>query len=114
MSQRDTPFDDPKARFQAGLFGMWLFLVVLAIVFISTIIGYLVVRIDNGAAFIPENAPKPPLLLLVSTGVLLLSSVTMQKALRAGREGDADLLPRLCLRCPGLPPCDPPQQHPGV
>jgi cytochrome c oxidase subunit 3 len=92
MAQRetpsDTPFGDPKARFEAGLFGMWLFLLVLAVVFISTIIGYLVVRIDNGAAFIPADAPKPPLLLLVSTGVLLVSSVTMQKALRAGRVGD--------------------------
>jgi len=88
MAQRDTPFDDPKARFQAGLFGMWLFLVVLAVVFASTILAYLVVRIDNGAAFIPENAPRPPVLLLASTVALVLSSFTMQRALRAGRTGD--------------------------
>jgi len=88
MAQRDTPFDDPKARFQAGLFGMWLFLVVLAVVFASTILAYLVVRIDNGAAFIPADAPKPPALLLASTVALVLSSFTMQRALRAGRTGD--------------------------
>ena len=83
-----TPFDDPKARFQAGLFGMWLFLIALGVLFVATILGYLVVRIDNGDAFIPEGAPRPPALLLASTAALLLSSVTMQKALRAGRVGD--------------------------
>jgi cytochrome c oxidase subunit 3 len=83
-----TPFDDPKARFQAGLFGMWLFLIALGVLFVATILGYLVVRVDNGDAFIPDEAPKLPGLLLASTGALILSSVTMQKALRAGRSGD--------------------------
>ncbi len=88
MKQRDTPFDDPTARFEAGRFGMWLFLIALGIVFAATILGYLVVRIDNGAAFVPADAPRPPGMLLASTVALLLSSVTMQKALRAGRTGD--------------------------
>ena len=88
MKQPDTPFDDPKARFQAGLFGMWLFLIVLAVLFVSVIVGYLVVRVDNGADFIPEGAPQPPKLLLLSTALLGLSSVSMQRALRAGRIGD--------------------------
>jgi len=83
-----TPFDDPKARFQAGLFGMWLFLIALGVLFVATILGYLVVRVDNGDAFIPDDAPKLPGLLLASTGALILSSVTMQRALRAGRSGD--------------------------
>lgn len=89
MKQPDTPFDDPKARFQAGLFGMWLFLVALGVLFVSVILGYVVVRVDNGSDFIPEGAPPPPALLLVSTALLLLSSVTMQGAVRAGRTGDA-------------------------
>jgi len=88
VKQPDTPFDDPKARFQAGLFGMWLFLVVLGVLFVSTILGYLVVRIDNGDAFVPPDAPKPPALLLLSTVALLVSSVTMQRALAAARRGD--------------------------
>ncbi len=88
MKDPSTPFDDPRARFQAGLFGMWLFLIALGVLFVATILGYLVVRIDNGDAFIPEGAPRPPALLLASTAALLLSSVTMQKALRAGRVGD--------------------------
>jgi cytochrome c oxidase subunit 3 len=88
VKQPDTPFDDPKARFQAGLFGMWLFLVVLAVLFVSAILGYVVVRVDNGADFIPAGAPRPPALLLLSTGLLLVSSVTMQRAVQAGRRGD--------------------------
>jgi len=88
VSERDTPFDDPTARFAAGRFGMWIFLVVLAVVFASTILGYLVVRIDNGDAFIPVDAPSPPRILLVSTALLLVSSWTMQRALRFGRSGD--------------------------
>ena len=89
MTERVTPFNDPAARFHAGRLGMWLFLVVLLMTFASTILGYIVVRLNNGAAFIPANAPPPPPLLLVSTVVLLLSSVTMQKALKAARTGSA-------------------------
>ncbi len=85
MQKRVTPFDDPTARFDAGRLGMWLFLVVLAMTFASVILGYLVVRLNNGAEFIPTNAPPPPKLLLVSSAILLLSSLTMQKALAAAR-----------------------------
>lgn len=88
MKERDTPFEDPTARFEAGRFGMWVFLVVLAVLFVSAILGYLVVRIDNGDAFVPANAPPPPPILLASTAVLLLSSLTMHLAQRAGQRGD--------------------------
>lgn len=88
MKERDTPFDDPTARFEAGRFGMWVFLIVLAVLFVSAILGYLVVRIDNGDAFIPADAPPPPPILLLSTAMLVVSSATMQAALRAGRSGD--------------------------
>ena len=88
MMERDTPFDDPAARFEAGRFGMWLFLIVLGVLFVATILGYLVVRIDNGETFVPSDAPPPPELLLVSTLALLVSSFTMQRAVAAGRSGD--------------------------
>jgi cytochrome c oxidase subunit 3 len=67
---------------------MWLFLVVLGVLFVATILGYLAVRIDNADSFVPEGAPPPPALLLVSTAALLVSSFTMQRAVRAGRRGD--------------------------
>jgi len=90
VKQRDTPFDDPTARFAAGRLGMWLFLLTLAVLFAATILGYVVVRVSNGSAFIPPDAPPPPKLLLMSTVVLLVSSWTMQRALRAARVGAAE------------------------
>ncbi len=89
MKNPVTPFDDPKARFAAGLFGMWLLLIMLGVLFVSAILGYVAVRIDNGAEFIPANAPPLPLLLLLSTALLMVSSFTMQRALVAGRAGEA-------------------------
>lgn len=97
MKQPDTPFDDPKARFQAGLFGMWLFLIALGVLFVSVILGYAVVRVDNGSDFIPEGAPPPPAILLASTALLLLSSVSMQSAVRSGRAGDRRQGQRMAL-----------------
>jgi cytochrome c oxidase subunit 3 len=88
MQERDTPFDDPAARFDAGRFGMWLFLLVLGVLFAASILGYLVVRIDNGASFVPEGAPPPPKLLLLSTLALVISSLTMQGAVAAAKVGD--------------------------
>ena len=76
---------------------MWLFLVALGVLFVSVILGYVVVRVDNGSDFIPEGAPPPPALLLVSTALLLLSSVTMQGAVRAGRTGDRRQGPRMAF-----------------
>ena len=89
VRERETPFDDEQARFSAGVLGMWILLAVLAVLFVAAILGYLAVRIDNGSAFIPANAPSLPLLLLVSTAFLVLSSLTMQMALRAARTGGA-------------------------
>jgi cytochrome c oxidase subunit 3 len=88
MQERDTPFDDQAARFDAGRLGMWIFLVVLGVLFVATILGYLAVRIDNADTFVPEGAPPPPRLLLLSTLALAVSSVTMQRAVRAARVGD--------------------------
>ena len=68
--------------------GMWLFLVALGVLFVSVILGYVVVRVDNGAAFIPDGAPPPPPLLLASTALLLVSSASIQSAVRAARAGD--------------------------
>ncbi len=99
--KRVTPFNDPfkdpfgdaihgpMARFNAGRLGMWLFLAVLVMTFASAIMGYVVVRINNGAAFVPVDAQPLPNLLLVSTLIIAVSSVTMQKALAAARLGEA-------------------------
>lgn len=83
------PFDSAHERGQAGVLGMWLFIVVVAMIFIGCILGYLVVRLDRppGQAWMPAQDPGLPKALLVSTAMLLISSWTVQTAVRASRQG---------------------------
>lgn len=68
---------------------MWLFLLTLAMVFATTIIAYVVVRLQlvSENDWKPEGAPGLPWLLTLSTVLLLLSSATMHGASRAVRLG---------------------------
>jgi cytochrome c oxidase subunit 3 len=81
---RVTPFDDPRERFAAGTMGMWFFLVVLGVFFASTMIAFVVVRLDLGDSADWSRSGDPPLprLLLLSTLVLGLSSIAMGVAQR--------------------------------
>jgi cytochrome c oxidase subunit 3 len=89
-TQRVTPFTDPTARFAAGRFGLWLFLLTLAVIFVSTLLAYVIVRLSpmNVDAWPPPDMPPLPDTLVYSTIVLLLSSVTMHVALVAARRGE--------------------------
>ena len=83
------PFDSARQRGVAGVFGMWVFIAVVAMIFVSCILGYLVVRFDQppGREWMPKGTPPLPGALLLSTAVLLVSSWTMQDAVRAVRQG---------------------------
>jgi len=81
---RVTPFIDPQARFLAGKFGMGLFLVSLGVLFAASIVGSIVIRVQLGQAW-PKDLPRLPMLLWLSTLVLLVSSGTMQWALHSVR-----------------------------
>jgi len=83
------PFDSARSRHGAGVFGMWLFLVTLGVLFIATILGYLVVRMnpDPAEPFLPDDAPALPRTLLLSTVALIASSGTMHATVRAVRRG---------------------------
>ena len=87
------PFDSGRSRHAAGVFGMWLFLVTLGVLFAATILGYLVVRLnpDPAEPFVPDDAPPLPRLLLLSTVVLLAGSGALHGMVRAVR---ADAAPR--------------------
>jgi cytochrome c oxidase subunit 3 len=88
---QNDPFTDPAARLSAGRFGMWLFLLTLAVVFVATIIGYLAVRISpiNASTWPPPSMPPLPGVLFWSTGALLVSSWTMHRGVRACERGEA-------------------------
>lgn len=38
------PFDSAQERGVAGVFGMWVFIAVVAMIFVACILGYVVVR----------------------------------------------------------------------
>ena len=96
-SPRVTPFDDPEARLSAGLFGMWVFLAVLAVFFAAAMIAFVAIRIDLGDSSLWAGPDVPPLprSLLASTAVLALASFAFEASRRAiDRDGD----PRPALR----------------
>lgn len=95
MTIRDParePFTTPEVRTAAGLLGMWLFIVVIAMVFVATMLAYLVVRLGTGdeSGWRPEGSPGLPRELVLSTVLLGLSSWTMQRALASSRAGQDD------------------------
>ncbi|NNE44145.1 MAG: hypothetical protein HKN12_08040 [Gemmatimonadetes bacterium] len=63
----------------AGPFGMVLFLISLGVLFLGSIAAYLAIRFSAGDAFAADRPPLPRALLL-STGLILASSVTLQCA----------------------------------
>ena len=83
------PFAGTTQRFAAGVLGMWVFLVVVAMLFLGAIIGYLVVRVNPNleAPFIPEGATGLPGALVFSTMALMVSSYSMHQATRHVRQG---------------------------
>ncbi|MCP3902749.1 MAG: heme-copper oxidase subunit III [Planctomycetes bacterium] len=84
---RKSPFADTLQRHSAGRFGMLLFLISLGILFAATVVGFIVVRVQlSQRALWPDELPPLPWGLWVATGVILLSSVTMQRALVLGRD----------------------------
>ena len=83
------PFEGTPQRFAATVLGMWVFLVVVAMLFLGAIMGYLVVRVNPNleAPFIPEGATGLPVSLVFSTIALMASSYSMHQATRHVRQG---------------------------
>ena len=71
----------------AGVLGMWVFLATLTVLFLASIVGYLVVRL-KASAWPPPGMPRLPAGLWLATVVLLAGSVTIHRALRAIRLGE--------------------------
>jgi cytochrome c oxidase subunit 3 len=65
---------------------MRILVLALSMLFAASIIGYLVVR-SRATAWPPPGMPRLPSTLWISTLILLVSSATMQFAVRAARAG---------------------------
>src|SRR5882672_2523998 len=87
---RATPFTDPRSRLLAGKFGMRIFLVSLGMLFAASLLGYLIIRMKTAPW--PQDLPRLPGALWISTAVLVTSSFTMQWALKAARANHQALL----------------------
>lgn len=83
-------------RFGAGRLGMVLFLGSLSMLFGATILGIVAIRLDENAW--PRNLPPLPAAVWVSTGLLLVSSITMQWGVVASRRG-AVTTTRVAMLC---------------
>jgi heme/copper-type cytochrome/quinol oxidase subunit 3 len=71
----------------AGTLGVTIFLVSLSVLFLASLVGYLVVRL-RADEWGPGGGDRYPEGLWISTLVILAASVTVHRALRAARLGD--------------------------
>ena len=87
-SAPSSPFGKREAQFSAGTLGLWFFLVALAVLFASTVLGYWVIRLsaDREATI---GLPALPAGLWISTAILLASSGTMHWAILSIRNNRA-------------------------
>ena len=86
-SPRD-PFELEADRHGAGWLGMVLFLVALAVLFVSTLVGMLVIRIQLAREGLwPADLPSLPVAVWIGTGLIILSSLPMHLATMAAHEG---------------------------
>ena len=92
----DVP-ERPEAQSSAGrdarTLGMALLLASLSMLFIASLLGYVVTR-ARAEAWPPEGAPPLPMGLWLSTGVILLASFVVHTALRAAGQGEQRTLIR--------------------
>lgn len=99
-------FDDDDAegwRFSLtpGGVGLLLFLLSLTIFFLAAMVGYVVIRVTNPHA--PDLGQMTlPMGLWVSTGLLLISGLTVHLAQRAAVRGAADQMRTLLMLTLGL------------
>ena len=82
MTNGDPRGDREGAIPGAGVLGMWLFLATLTVLFLASIVGYLVVRL-KAPDWPPKGMPRLPGGLWLATGLLLGASVAVHRALRS-------------------------------
>jgi cytochrome c oxidase subunit III len=86
MSEPAVPPDDraAPAPIGTGRLGVKLLVLALSMLFAASIVGYLVIR-SRAAVWPPPGVPRLPGTLWISTLIIVISSFTMQSAVRAAR-----------------------------
>lgn len=88
-------FESVQQQFDAGKFGMWLFLITEILFFSGLFCAYAVYRSTHAEAFANADKYLDSTLGATNTAVLILSSLTMAWAVRASQLGQQKLLVRL-------------------
>jgi len=88
-------FGSAQQQFDAGKFGMWLFLVTEVLFFSGLFCAYAVYRSTHAEAFANADKYLDSTLGAANTAVLIFSSLTMAWAVRAAQLGQQQLLVRL-------------------
>ena len=91
----------PRPGMAMGTMGLLIFLLSLTMLFLASIVGYLVIRF-RAETWPPPGLPPLPAGLWISTAVLLVSSVTIQRALNHVRNNRPAALKRDLLITSGL------------
>lgn len=86
-SEATNNHDDTRRSSDMGMLGMKLLIASLSMLFLASIVGFVVIR-SRAAEWPPPNMPPLPWSLWISTVVILLSSVTMWRALSYIRRDD--------------------------
>ena len=85
------------------MLGMWIFLISLGMVFLTTVIAYLIIRgqLISSGEWALDDPPGLPGLLYVSTIILIIASVVLHAATTsAGRSSGAPAVGRwMCCAC---------------
>ena len=88
-------FGSAQQQFDAGKFGMWLFLITEVLFFSGLFCAYAVYRSTHAEAFANADKYLDSTLGATNTAVLIFSSLTMAWAVRAAQLGQQKLLVRL-------------------
>jgi len=88
-------FGSAQQQFDAGKFGMWLFLITEVLFFSGLFCAYAVYRSTHAEAFANADQYLDSTLGATNTAVLIFSSLTMAWAVRAAQLGQQKLLVRL-------------------
>ena len=86
-------FPTNKEQIGANRFGLWLFLIALAILFAAALLAMLAIRLETSDW--PDDLPPLPAMLWWSTGVLLASTATIQVAVWMQRRQRGKTVARL-------------------
>ncbi len=86
-------FPTNQEQIGANRFGLWLFLIALAILFAAALLAMLAIRLETSDW--PDDLPPLPAMLWWSTGVLLASTATIQVAVWMQRRQRGKTVARL-------------------